>query len=144
MSNTEAPPQPKARLTGRALAVFGVTFSFAAILLSGGILLFAPKGRISSTTGWEALGLDRQGWGDLHIVLAALFAGFSLWHAALHLPVFKSLLAGSKTAPQGHRTEALIALAAVLALAVLTLLQLPPASWLLDLNGYFKHVFWAR
>ncbi|EDZ44645.1 hypothetical protein RBY4I_84, partial [Rhodobacterales bacterium Y4I] len=72
MSNTDAPPHIKGRLTARALAVFGVTFSFAAILLSGGLLLFAPKGRISSATGWQALGLDRQGWSDLHIVLAVL------------------------------------------------------------------------
>ncbi|UWQ35657.1 DUF4405 domain-containing protein (plasmid) [Leisingera sp. M527] len=142
MTNTEAQTRSKAGLTSRALAVFGVTFSFAAILLSGSILFFAPKGKISKEMDWDALGLGRQDWSDLHIVLAVLFIAFSLWHAALHMHVFKKLFLGSKMSPQGHRIEALIALTAVAGVVALALLQLPPASWLLDLNELFKHEFW--
>ncbi|MBY6069636.1 DUF4405 domain-containing protein [Leisingera aquaemixtae] len=144
MTDTDTQPRSKGRLTSRALAVFGVTFSFAAILVSGSILFFAPKGQVSKTADWDALGLGRQDWSDLHIILAALFIAFSLWHAALHFHVFKTLVFGSRMSPQGHRVEALIALAAVAGFTVLALLQLPPASWLLELNELFKHEFWAR
>ncbi|WP_291738148.1 DUF4405 domain-containing protein [Leisingera sp. F5] len=144
MTQTGTQTRSKAGLTSRALAVFGVTFSFAAILLSGSILFFSPKGKISNQVDWEALGLGRQDWSDLHIVLAALFIAFSLWHAALHLHVFKMLFFGSRMSPRGHRAEALIALAAVAGFTVLALLQLPPANWLLELNELFKQEFWAR
>ncbi|MBQ4824530.1 DUF4405 domain-containing protein [Leisingera sp. HS039] len=89
------------------------------MLLSGGILFFAPKGKIFKEVGWDALGLGRQDWSDLHIVLAALFIAFSLWHAAHHLHVFKTLFFGSKMSSRGHRAEALIAFAAVAGLTVL-------------------------
>ncbi|MCB4458388.1 DUF4405 domain-containing protein [Leisingera sp. McT4-56] len=143
MADTAPRPRTKRGLTTRALAVFGVTFSFAAILLSGSILFLAPMGRAAQAADWDVLGLARQGWSDLHIVLAALFIGFSLWHAALHFHVFKTLIFGSSMSPRGHRAEALIALAAVAAVTALALLQLPPASWLLGLNEMFKHAFWT-
>lgn len=143
MSNAESGAHVGSKITGRALSVFGVTFSFLAMLVSGGVLYFAPKGKISNAIDWQVMGLDRQGWDDVHIVLASLFVGFSLWHVALHFRTFKMMILGNRLSPQGHRLEALIGLAVVIALIVLTVFGLPPASWLLDLNEFFKHEFWS-
>ncbi|MBO9448263.1 MULTISPECIES: DUF4405 domain-containing protein [unclassified Ruegeria] len=143
MANAESTARVKTKISGRAMAVFGVTFSFLAMLVSGGILFFAPIGKISNATDWQVLGLDRQGWDDVHIALALLFVGFSLWHAALHIRTFKTLILGNRMCPQGHRIEAMIGAAFVIALVTLTVFGLPPANWLLDLNEFFKHEFWA-
>lgn len=69
--------------------MFGATFSFLAMLVSGAALYFAPKGKISNETGWQVSGLDRQGWDSIHIILATLFVGFKLWLTALRLRTFK-------------------------------------------------------
>lgn len=143
MANAAATTHVRPRITGRAMSVFGVTFSFLAMLVSGGVLYFAPKGKISNAIDWQVLGLDRQGWDDIHIVLATLFVGFSLWHIALHLRTFKIMIMGNRMCPQGHRLEAVIGLVIVVGLVLLTVFGLPPASWLLDVNEFFKHEFWA-
>ncbi|KCV81113.1 hypothetical protein ATO10_14109 [Actibacterium atlanticum] len=144
MANAESTAHVRPKITGRAMSVFGVTFSFLAMLVSGGILYLAPKGKVSNTIDWQVLGLDRQGWDDIHIVVATLFVSFSAWHIALHLRTFKTMIMGNRMCPQGHRLEAVIGLAVVLALVLLTVFGLPPASWLLDLNEFFKHEFWVR
>jgi ribulose-5-phosphate 4-epimerase/fuculose-1-phosphate aldolase len=59
-------------------------------------------------------------------------------------PKVKTMIMGNRMCPQGHRLEAVIGLAVVLALVLLTVFGLPPASWLLDLNEFFKHEFWVR
>jgi len=143
MANTESTAHIRPKITGRATSVFGVTFSFLAMLASGAVLYFAPKGKVSNEIDWQILGLDRQGWDDIHIVLATLFVGFSLWHIALHLRTFKTMIMGNRMCPQGHRIEAVIGLTLVVLLVVLTVFGLPPASWLLDLNEFFKHDFWS-
>ncbi len=143
MANAESGAHVRSKITGRAISVFGVTFSFLAMLVSGALLYFAPKGKISNAIDWQVMGVDRQGWDDIHIVLASLFVGFSLWHAALHLRTFQTMILGNRMCPHGHRLEAVIGLAVVIVLIVLTVFGLPPASWLLDLNEFFKHEFWS-
>lgn len=143
MANVELTTHVRAKIAGRAMSVFGVTFSFLAMLVSGGVLYFAPKGRISNAIDWQVLGWGRQGWDDIHIVLSTLFVGFSLWHIALHLRTFITMIMGNRMCPQGYRLEAVIGLVLVVVLVLLTVFGLPPASWLLDLNEFFKHEYWA-
>lgn len=143
MANIESTAHVRPKITGRALSVFGVTFSFIAMLISGGVLYFAPKGKISNAFDWQVLGLGRQGWDDIHIVLATLFVGFSLWHITLHIRTFKTMIMGNRMCPQGHRLEAVFGLVIVVVLVLLTVFGLPPASWLLDLNEFFKLEYWA-
>ena len=69
-----------ARLSGRALAAFGVSFSFVLMLASGAILYVAPKGRVAQDIGWQVFTIGRDGWGALHIATAVLFTAFVLWH----------------------------------------------------------------
>ncbi len=144
MSEVAAKKRSWLHCTGRALSAFGVTFSFFAILISGAVIYFAPKGQVSNKINWGVLGLDRHGWGDIHIIMGFLFAGFSIWHILLHWRVVKSFIVGNAMHPSGHRLEAMIVVAAVLFFVLATIWDFPPASWLLDLNRFFKQSFWVR
>ena len=53
MSNAESGAHVRSKITGKALSVFGVAFSFLAMLVSGGVLYFAPKGKISNAIDWQ-------------------------------------------------------------------------------------------
>lgn len=131
-----------ARFSGRALAVFGVSFSFLVMLVSGGLLYVAPKGRVAQQIDWQLLGLGRDGWEAIHIATSLLFAGFVLWHFLVHLRVYKTLLGGTPVHPRGHRNEAWVALAALVFIALAALMAWPPSSWLIDGNEYFKQIHW--
>ena len=144
MAVTVSSNHSRLQFTGRALSAFGVTFSFFALLTSGTVIYFAPKGQISNRINWEVLGLDRQGWDDIHIIMGILFAGFSIWHFLLHWRVIKTFIVGNAMHPMGHRLEAMIAVIAVLFFVIASVWNFPPASWLLDLNEFFKHEFWGQ
>ena len=135
-------PTGAARFSGRALAVFGVSFSFLVMLLSGLLLYVAPKGRLAQQIDWHLLGLGRDGWEGLHIATSLLFAGFVLWHFLVHFRVYTVLLGGTPLHPRGHRNEAWLALAALVFLGVAALMAWPPSSWLIEGNEYFKQSFW--
>ncbi len=131
-----------ARFSGRVLAVFGVSFSFLMMLLSGGILYFAPRGRVAQQIDWELLFLGREGWEGLHIATSLVFTGFVLWHVLVHLRVYGTLLGGTPAHPRGHRREAWAALAGVAIIAVAALAMWPPSSWVIEGNDYFKRSYW--
>ncbi len=132
----------RARMSGRALAVFGVSFSFLVMLISGLLLYVSPKGRVAQQINWELLGLGRDGWEGLHIAVSLLFAGFVLWHFLVHLRVYKTLLGGTPVHPRGHRNEAWIALVVLIFIGAGALLAWPPSSWMIDGNEYFKQTYW--
>ncbi|WP_165354701.1 DUF4405 domain-containing protein [Tropicimonas sp. IMCC6043] len=132
-----------ARLSGRALAAFGVSFSFVVMLWSGLMLYIAPKGRVAQQIGWEIFGLGRDGWEALHIATGLVFVGFVAWHFLVHLRVYKTLLGGTPMHPKGHRREAWLAAAIALFVAIAALQAWPPVQWAIDGNSYLKQVHWA-
>ena len=91
---------------------------------------------------WTALGLSRPGWESLHLTMGALFLGAGGWHIALHGSVITNLLRGAGGAVLGHRRELALAGALVALVLVTALADWPPASWLADLQGWFKRDFW--
>lgn len=133
----------KSNASRRATAVFGAGFAFLVMLVSGTMLAFAPIGRVAKVTDWALLGLGRDGWAAVHLSTAFLFAALAIWHILLHWPVIVNFTLGGPTSPRGHRFAALAMLALVAALLATAVLDLPPASWLVDLNIYFKQEFWA-
>lgn len=133
---------PRWHLTGRALAVFGVSFSFLVMMISGLVLFVAPRGRTALEIDWQLLGLARDGWEGLHLATAFLFIAFVAWHFLIHLRVYATLWSGTPIHPAGHRKEAWIAGLAVLLIAVTALAMWPPSSWAIDTNEFFKKQYW--
>ena len=128
--------------SSRAAAVYGVGFSFLVMLLSGLMLTVAPRGATANAIDWQLLGLTRGGWEAVHLSTALVFSVFALWHIVLHWPVIVNFTFGTSLHPHGHRIEALTVMLIVTALLITAILDLPPSSWLVDLNGYFKREFW--
>ena len=62
----------------------------------------------------------------------------------MHWSVVRTFLIGSSGHPASHRPEALAVLLLVIALVLTAILDLPPASWLVDVNEYFKMEFWGK
>ena len=133
-----------ARFPARVVAVYGVSFTFFVMAFSGLMVFLAPQGRLANAIDWKLLGLSRGGWEAVHNATAFAFIALSIWHLLVHWTVVRNFLIGSKTHPASHRPEAVAMLALVLLLLVTAIADLPPSSWLVDLNGYFKMEYWGK
>ena len=137
-------PSKRSSISARALAAFGVTCGFFTMLLSGVAIMLAPSGRFARSIDWHWIGLSRQTWEAVHLGAALGFAAAAFWHLALHLPIYRNLLGGTRAHPYGNRLDAIIVAALTILLVATAILDLPPSRWLVDLNQYFKQVYWAR
>ena len=126
----------------RATAVFGVGFSFVVMMVSGFLLVVAPRGRTAQAIDWQLGGLSRSGWEGVHLTTSVFFILMAAWHLVIHWSVIVNFVTGTPLHPRGHRTEGIAMLVLVGLLLVTAVLDLPPSSWLVDLNEYFKRVYW--
>jgi len=135
-------PSASHPFSNRAAAVFLAGFTFLGLALSGLAIVIAPSGRIAQDLHWTLASLSRAQWESLHLTLGLFFLVAAGWHIWLHWPVITNLLwqAGAKL--PGHVREVGLALLIVVALSVLAISDLPPASWLTDLSDLFKRSFW--
>lgn len=76
----------------RSLTSFITTFSFALVAFSGIMLFIVPPGRIASWTEWRFLGLLKEEWGSIHIVLSLLFMAIGIYHLILNWRAFTGYL----------------------------------------------------
>ena len=127
----------------RIVAVYGTGFSFLVMALSGATLMIAPQGRLANSIGWRFAGLDRAGWEAVHNTTAFAFVGCALWHLVVHWSVVRTFLFGVPGRPATHRPEAVLVLALVALLVTTAVVDVPPASWIVALNTYFRHGFWG-
>jgi len=142
MSQVHPSTRSSTRLTARATAAFAVALSFFVMLVSGGFLYFAPRGRDARALDWSLGGLSREGWEAVHLSMSVLFSAIAIWHLLIHWAIVKNLVVGIADYQHRHRMEALVAFVVVALVTALAVLNLPPASWLVELNAYFKKAFW--
>lgn len=139
-------PTPAARksapFSNRAAAVFMVGLSFVLLALSGLAVAVAPSGRIAANTDWSLIWLTRGQWESLHLTLGVAFLAIAGWHIWLHWSVITNLLWSAAAKTLCHRRELGLAVAVVAVLVLAAVANLPPASWLSDLSGWFKRDFW--
>lgn len=138
-----SPPRKASHMTARATAAFSVALSFFVMLVSGVFLWLAPRGRDARELDWSLGGLGREGWEAVHLSMSVLFGAIAIWHLLIHWAIVKNLVIGIADYQHRHRTEALLAFVIVFVLTALAVLDLPPASWLVDLNEFFKKVYWV-
>ncbi len=131
-----------ARPTGKTSAVFAAGVSFLGMTASGLILLLQPRGILGSRLAFSFLEIDSAAWSRIHIVFALLFLVSGTWHIALHLAVIRTILFGSKGHHGGHLPEAVAVLVVATLLLGTALLDIPPSSWIIDLNRSASHAIW--
>ena len=127
----------------RGWVVFVLGLSTAVLLVSGIVLFVAPSSRIAKELGWNLWSLDRQGWVNLHNLMAILFSAVVAWHLGFNWKPLCNYIGGSR--PRRHinlKRELLAAAGILLILTCLVALMVPPISTLGDLSNYFRHEYW--
>ena len=118
---------------------FLTAFSFVVLSLSGIILYARPEGSLARWISWEFLGLDKSGWEAVHIVFCGLFVVAAVIHLALN---FKTIVIYLRTG-LGNGRKNWIELAAagvlVVALVLVAIWRVPPASWMMEGRANFKN-----
>ena len=84
MSASDRNPKPRRSLHGRGVTAFLVLFSAAVLVYSGLVLYVDPKPDTSRLSWMLSLGLDKDQWKDLHVVISALFVVVALDHLSLN------------------------------------------------------------
>jgi len=106
--------------------------SFIGLILTSVIMYIVPAGRVAYWADWRLWGLTKEDWGALHINLGVLFLIASLFHIYYNwgpiVTYIKSKMKGNK----GLRgIETWVGLGITVVVCVLTLLSIPPASWII-------------
>ena len=124
----------------RKITSLTAMLSFAVMILTSIILYVVPQGRVAYWADWRLWGLTKTDWGNIHIVVGLLF----LLTLGLHLyynwkPVV-SYLKNKLKQVKVFTPEFNVALVITLVFAVGTYLAVPPFSYVLSLNVYFKDI----
>ncbi|MCC6488438.1 MAG: DUF4405 domain-containing protein [Candidatus Hydrogenedentes bacterium] len=76
------------RINIRGLATFVLAMTFTVLAISGTVLYFSPRGRVANWTGWSFLGIVKESWGSVHVVVALTFLAVAGLHLFLNWRVF--------------------------------------------------------
>ncbi|MCW8914384.1 MAG: DUF4405 domain-containing protein [Magnetovibrio sp.] len=122
----------------RAMTSLVTTWAFVVSTVTGVVLYITPQGRIANWVVWDLWSLTKEAWGELHIIFSIVFVVVGVAHLIYNWKPFKNYM--SERA-QGHihvkRTVyGSLAIAAVF--FGLSLGNLPPASWVFDLEDTIK------
>ena len=126
----------------RALISLMVAAGFLVMAITGIVLYIAPPGRVANWTDWTLLWLTKDQWGAVHISSSLVFVLAGLTHLVMNRKPFFNYL---HTRFHGHempRAEGIVAVVGVVALVWGTLANVPPISFLLDLNERAK-LMWS-
>ena len=92
-----------------------ILLTFLAMLSSGWIMQFdLPHG--SPSRGWNVLGWDRHGWGEMHQLASLAFISLLVAHFALHWEWMLCMSKGGVQAPVSRKRAGLLILGVLLLL----------------------------
>jgi len=126
----------KGSLNLRALTAFVVTWAIA--MVTGIVLYIVPHGRVAYWTEWSLAGLEKDIWGGIHIVFGAVFIVAGILHLYFNWKPFKKYLAERAAGHVHVKREVVIATGATALVLAAAIAQVPPVSWLFDLNETVK------
>ena len=132
------PKKPK-KTSYRAMTSLVTTWSFAIATVTGVVLYIVPEGRVANWTIWELWGLTKSGWADMHVIFSIVFVCVGIAHLVYNWKPFKNYMA-ERASGHVHVSRTVYGSLAIAGVFFgLTLFNLPPASWVLDLSSTFKH-----
>jgi ABC-type Fe3+-siderophore transport system permease subunit len=130
-----------ARFRGRALTALLMLLGFAGLTVSGLVLYFAPRGRVADVSGWDLMGLTRWQWADLHTCFVLLMFVAAIPHLWMNRHALLNYLrrkVAATTPLRGVRFEVIAAAALCVLLLVVTVWQVPPVSYVLQLRSEMR------
>ena len=125
----------------RSLIAFLVTWSFLVLTVTGVILYIVPHGRIAFWTHWSLLGLEKEQWAGVHMMFGGIFIATGVLHLYYNWKPFKKYLAERM---EGHirvKRELVLSVALTVLVIALSVLDLPPASWVFNWNAQIKRAW---
>ena len=112
--------------------------AFILMLLTSIILYIVPQGRVAYWADWRLWGLTKTDWGNIHINLGLLFLIALSLHIYYNWKPLISYLKNKAKEIKVFTPDFNIALIIVIVFAVGTYFLVPPFSWVMTLNDYFK------
>ncbi|MCD4719416.1 MAG: DUF4405 domain-containing protein [Desulfobacula sp.] len=111
-------------------------FSFAVLGITGLVMYFTPQGRISNWADWYFLGLAKEDWSNIHIIVSMLFLVTAIWHIYLNWKPLVNYLKNTHKQISFIKPDFIIALIITIVFSLGAYFHLPPFS--LALNGLEK------
>jgi biotin operon repressor len=100
------------------------------IIFSGIVLYIMPHGRVAYFTGWKFLGIDKDGWDNLHVIFGFLMVIVAIWHIVVNWKVMKKYLL---------QKESVFALLIIALVSIGTIKNVQPFKSVSDLEEYIKN-----
>ncbi len=122
----------------RSFTAFLVTWAFLVLTVTGIMLYIVPQGRIAYWTHWSFAGLDKEQWGWVHMMFGGIFIIAGILHLYFNWKPFKKYLAKRVAGKLNLSRELLSSLVMTVVIIFLSIYDLPPASWIFDLNDRIK------
>jgi len=131
------------RFSFKTFTSFLLVLTFLTLVISGVMLFLSPPGRVAHWTDWTLLGLDKEEWGAVHIIVAIAFLTGSLFHLLkFNWKVFLHYLRTKRNGFQ-HGKELSAALGLSTVVVIGTLAQMPPFVSVLNLHEEIK-AYWEE
>jgi hypothetical protein len=131
----------KSNWSGRAFASLCTLVSFVLLGLTGIILFVEPQGRVAYWTRWSFLSLEKDQWGNIHILSGLLFlvtGGFHIYYN--WNPLMKYLSSRVETSLR-HKRELAISSLILLWILASGIWGLPPLAYVSDLGETVKNAW---
>ncbi len=118
-----------------SLLLFAVFLLMAA---SGAVLYISPRGRVAHWTGWNVFQLDKEGWSSLHINTAVAFLLIAVLHLCFNWRMFWAYIKKTTARAVNLKLELVTAIALAVALAVGSIVLVPPFETVIAGRDFFK------
>jgi len=128
----------KNKQSARSLTAFLVTGSFLVLTVTGIVLYIVPQGRVAYWVHWSLAGMEKDQWGWVHMIFGGLFIVTGVLHLYFNWKPFKQYLADRVTGHLAMKREVFVASGLMVVVFLLAVFNLPPASWIIELNGWVK------
>jgi hypothetical protein len=100
------------------------------IIISGIVLYIMPHGRVAYFTGWKFLGIDKDGWDNIHVIFGFFMVIVAVWHILINWKVMKKYL---------MQKESVFALLVTAVITVGTVANIQPFKSVGDLEEMIKN-----
>ena len=122
----------------RSLIAFLVTWSFIVLTITGIILYIVPHGRVAYWIHWSLAGMEKEQWGWVHMMFGGVFIITGFLHLYFNWKPFTKYFADRVKGHLELKQEIFIATVLTIAIFVVSVLNIPPASWVIELNSWLK------
>jgi hypothetical protein len=109
--------------------------------LTGLVLYVMPAGRVAYWIHWEMIGLQKTGWGNIHILSSILFIVAGAFHIVFNWKVLMNYFKDRVRRGVKLRRELAVASFLSVWIVVSSIWPFPPLSYLLDFNEWIKETW---